>query len=94
MSGGVYCPLSSRDPQHRLLGLIQQTQSRLILVHHLTKTKFKDDIVALNVEELLIRYDTESDIDVERLSTIRVTPDHIAYIIFTSGSTGVPKAVC
>ena len=34
-----------------------------------------------------------SDIDIDRLSTIEVIPDNIAYIIFTSGSTGTPKAV-
>ncbi|CAF1356610.1 unnamed protein product, partial [Adineta steineri] len=36
MAGGVYCPLSPRDPQHRLHSLVEQTQSRLVLVHHLT----------------------------------------------------------
>ena len=41
MVGGVYCPLSPRDPQHRLHALVQQTQSRLVLVHWLTKTKFQ-----------------------------------------------------
>ncbi|CAF1591220.1 unnamed protein product, partial [Adineta steineri] len=33
MAGGVYCPLSPRDPQHRLHALVEQTQSRLVLVH-------------------------------------------------------------
>ncbi|CAF4156529.1 unnamed protein product, partial [Adineta steineri] len=33
MAGGVYCPLSPRDPQHRLHALTQQTQSRLVLIH-------------------------------------------------------------
>ncbi|CAF4379848.1 unnamed protein product, partial [Rotaria sordida] len=28
MAGGVYCPLSPRDPRHRLHALLQQTQSR------------------------------------------------------------------
>ncbi|CAF4106619.1 unnamed protein product, partial [Rotaria sordida] len=42
MAGGVYCPLSPRDPQHRLHGLVEQTHSRLVLVHHLTKKKFND----------------------------------------------------
>ncbi|CAF1585803.1 unnamed protein product, partial [Adineta steineri] len=47
MAGGVYCPLSPRDPQHRLYALTQQTQSRLVLVHHLTKIKFSHDVVVL-----------------------------------------------
>ncbi len=92
MIGGVYCPLSPRDPQHRLHALLQQTQSRLVLIHHLTKTKFNDDIISLDIDSILTDNDVEGDID--RLSNIKVTPKRTAYIIFTSGSTGLPKAVC
>ncbi|CAF4246318.1 unnamed protein product, partial [Rotaria sordida] len=45
MAGGVYCPLSPRDPEHRLHLLVEQTQSQLVLVHHLTKNKFNDSEV-------------------------------------------------
>ena len=93
MAGGVYCPLSSRDPHHRLHALLQQTQSRLVLVHWLTKTKFNDDIISLDVDSVLTGNDLESDVDVDRLSSLVVASDNVAYIIFTSGSTGVPKAV-
>jgi non-ribosomal peptide synthetase component F len=94
MAGGIYCALSPRDPKHRLHALVQQTQSRLVLVHHLTKTKFNDDIVSLDVDSILINNDMERDVDVDRLARVVVTPDNITYIIFTSGSTGTPKAVC
>ena len=94
MIGGVYCPLSPRDPQHRLYTLLQQTHSRLVLIHHLTKTKFNDDIISLDIDLILADNDRESDVDADRLSNIIVTPKSIAYIIFTSGSTGIPKAVC
>ena len=94
MVGGVYCPLSPRDPQHRLDGLVEQTQSRLVLVHHLTKTKFNDNIISLDIDSIVIDHDAGSDVDVNRLSNVRITPEDIAYIIFTSGSTGIPKAVC
>ncbi|CAF1430650.1 unnamed protein product, partial [Adineta steineri] len=93
MAGGVYCPLSPRDPQHRLHALTQQTQSRLVLVHDLTKTKLDEDIVALDIDLILTVYNMETNIDIEQLSSIRVTSDDIAYIIFTSGSTGIPKAI-
>jgi non-ribosomal peptide synthetase component F len=91
--GGVYCPLSPRDPQHRLHALLQQTQSRLVLVHHLTKTKFENHVISLDVDLILIDGNSEYDIDVNRVSNIIVTPVNIAYIIFTSGSTGIPKPV-
>ncbi|CAF4006926.1 unnamed protein product, partial [Adineta steineri] len=93
MAGGVYCPLSPRDPQHRLHALTQQTQSRLILVHYLTKTKFDHDIAAFDIDSILTDNNMETNIDIDQLLSIRVTLDNLAYIIFTSGSTGKPKAV-
>ncbi|CAF1559399.1 unnamed protein product, partial [Adineta steineri] len=89
MAGGVYCPLSPQDPQHRLYALTQQTQSRLVLVHHLTKTKFDHDIISLDIDTILI----VNDIDKKDLSNAIMKGVKIAYIIFTSGSTGTPKAV-
>ena len=93
MVGSVYCPLSPRDPQHRLHSLLQQTQSRFVLVHWLTKPKFSNDIILLDIDSMLNGNEINSDIDADRLSSVEVTPDNIAYIIFTSGSTGTPKAV-
>ncbi|CAF1117030.1 unnamed protein product [Adineta steineri] len=93
MVGGVYCPLSPRDPQHRLHALTQQTQSRLVLVHGLTTTKFDDDIISLDINSLLTSHAIECVIDVTRLSKVITVSDDVAYIIFTSGSTGKPKAV-
>ncbi|CAF1553562.1 unnamed protein product, partial [Adineta steineri] len=93
MAGGVYCSLSPRDPQHRLHAFIQQTQSRLVLVHWLTKMEFNNDILLADIHSILANNDVISDADFDRLSCITVTPNNIAFIIFTSGSTGIPKAV-
>ncbi len=93
MIGGVYCPLSPRDPQQRLYALVKQTQSHLVLIHSLTKATFTDDIVLLEINALLTNKDVESDIDIVRLSNLSDILNSIAYIIFTSGSTGTPKPV-
>ncbi len=93
MVGGVYCPLSPRDPQHRLNQLLQETQSQLLLVHWLTRSKLNEKIFFLDIDSILINNNMESDVDVARLSRVLATSDSIAYIIFTSGSTGTPKAV-
>ncbi|CAF1518227.1 unnamed protein product, partial [Adineta steineri] len=93
MAGAVYCPLSPRDPQHRLHALTQQTQSRLVLVHDLTKSKFDDDSVSLDIDSILNISDLNSNMDYNCLSSVKVKGNEIAYIIFTSGSTGTPKAV-
>ncbi|CAF1412242.1 unnamed protein product [Adineta steineri] len=93
MAGGVYCPLSPRDPQHRLHALIQQTQTRLVLVHHLTKTKLSSSFMLFDISLVLSSTNTVRENDISGLGNISITPDHISYIIFTSGSTGVPKAI-
>ncbi len=94
MAGGVYCPLSPRDPQHRLHALVRQTQSHLVLVHWLTTAKFQNDFIFIDLDLLLINNNNNvDDADINRLSNVPVTSDNIAYIIFTSGSTGTPKAV-
>jgi non-ribosomal peptide synthetase component F len=93
MAGGIYCPLSHRDPQHRLRSLLEQGQSRSVLVHHLTRTKFPMNVISTDIDLVLVNSDIKSDNDLDRLATILLVPNHIAYIIFTSGSTGTPKAV-
>src|ERR1700678_1747725 len=93
MAGGVYCPLSPRDPQHRLHSLLEQTQSRFVFVHYLTKTKFQNGTISVDIDSVLANNDVESDFDLDTITSVVVAPDNIAYIIFTSGSTGTPKAV-
>jgi non-ribosomal peptide synthetase component F len=93
MAGGAYCPLSPRDPLHRLGSLLEQTQSRFVLLHHLTRSKFQMNVISTDIDSVLASNDIESDGSLDLLATVLVTPDDIAYIIFTSGSTGIPKAV-
>jgi non-ribosomal peptide synthetase component F len=93
MVGGVYCPLSPRDPQHRLQSLLEQSQSRIVLVHHLTRTKFQMNVISTDIDSVLVTSDIKSDNDLDLLTTAWVALNNIAYIIFTSGSTGTPKAV-
>ncbi|CAF4283679.1 unnamed protein product, partial [Adineta steineri] len=92
MAGGVYCPLSPRDPQHRLHALTQQTQSRLVLVHYLTKIKFHHNIVLLDIDLIVSNNDRAENGDTDGLSNVLLAAKDMAYIIFTSGSTGTPKA--
>src|SRR3990167_2485914 len=67
MVGGIYCPLSPRDPQYRLHTLIQQTQSRLVLVHSSTKTKFNNNsIISLNIDSVLFENNVDSDIGIDQ----------------------------
>ncbi|CAF4241799.1 unnamed protein product, partial [Rotaria sordida] len=92
MIGAVYCPLSSRDPELRLSELVEQTESRLVLIHYLTQAKFNDDIMSLDIDRVFTDIDVARHISIDRLSSVVIAPKNIAYIIFTSGSTGIPKA--
>ena len=94
VAGAVYCPLSPRDPRHRLHTLVQQTQSRLVLVHWLTKQGFHRDITSLDIHSILMGNEPKGGVNVHQLSHVITTAHSTAYIIFTSGSTGTPKAVC
>ncbi|CAF3799439.1 unnamed protein product [Adineta steineri] len=93
MAGGVYCPLSPQDPQHRLHALTQQTQCRLVLVDYSTALKFSRGIALCNLDFIRTVDHINSSIIMDRLSDIVVTVDNIAYIVFTSGSTGASKGV-
>ena len=93
MVGGAYCPLSPRDPEQRLGALLEQTQSPLVLLHWMTRGKFKHDTVTFDIAAAVTEKETVNHKDLDRLSTVKVTSENIAYVIFTSGSTGMPKAV-
>lgn len=93
MIGGAYCALSPHDPQYRLYELIEQTHTRFILVHWLTKTKFMKKTLLFDLDSTLTNCSIDSDVDTNQLSDVAVVGDNITYIIFTSGSTGSPKGV-
>jgi non-ribosomal peptide synthetase component F len=101
MAGAVYCPLSPRDPQHRLHALLEQTRCRLVLVHAMTLDKLNGTdhsaSTVVDIECMLSCLDPctllVDKADLERLSSVLVEPDSTSYVIFTSGSTGTPKAV-
>ena len=93
MAGGVYCPLSPRDPDHRLHALVEQTQSRLVLIHSLTHDRFNSDLATVDIDAAMNGSIMLHDADLDFLSNTAIGLESVAYIIFTSGSTGTPKAV-
>lgn len=92
-AGGAYCPLSPRDPKQRLRTLVDQTHSRLVLVHWMTRDNFESDIPVLDIDAVIKSNKVLTDGELDRLSGVTVTADSIAYVVFTSGSTGISKAV-
>ncbi|CAF4135800.1 unnamed protein product, partial [Adineta steineri] len=92
MVGSAYCPLSLRDPPQRLKALFDQTQSRLVLVHASTPTVFSPDSLTLDIDGIICLEEKFTEINLNKLSNVPVTPESTVFVIFTSGSTGIPKA--
>ncbi|CAF4946734.1 unnamed protein product, partial [Rotaria sp. Silwood1] len=93
MAGAVYCPLSPQNPDQRLMMLLEQTGTRLVLVHSGTQNRFTGDIVTIDIDAIVNDQHTPNVYDLDRLSLVMVRPEEIAAIVFTSGSTGIPKAI-
>ena len=51
------------------------------------------NISIVDIYEIINSNNPLTDIEIEELSKVNVTPDSISHVVFTSGSTGVPKAV-
>ncbi|CAF1590439.1 unnamed protein product, partial [Adineta steineri] len=93
MVGSAYCPLSLRDPPQRLQALVNQTQSHLVLVHASAPAAFDPDNLTVNIDCIIRLEERFSEINLNELSNVPVTPESVVFVIFTSGSTGIPKAV-
>ncbi|CAF4310283.1 unnamed protein product, partial [Adineta steineri] len=92
MVGSAYCPLSLRDPPQRLQALVNQTQSRSVLVHASTPAVFTSDNLTLDIDCVIRLEERFSEINLNELSSVSITPENVVFVIFTSGSTGIPKA--
>jgi hypothetical protein len=76
-----------------LYTLVQQAQSRLVLVRRLRKSNFNDDIIIVNIDSVLTSNNLDTDVDIDLLSGVEIRQNNIAYVIFTSAPTGTAKAV-
>lgn len=88
MCNTVYCPLSPYDPDRRRRALIDETHTKVVLVHNVTAHLFID-----NDRVSIVRIDQEDKNDVVVGHKTTNDPSAIAFIVFTSGSTGTPKGV-
>ncbi|MEW5696384.1 amino acid adenylation domain-containing protein [Pseudomonas synxantha] len=89
-AGGAYVPLDPEYPQDRLLCMIEDSGTRLML----TQSHLRERLaIPAYVDHLCLDQDQAwVDLDASNLSN-RAHAQNLAYVMFTSGSTGRPKGV-
>jgi aspartate racemase len=87
-AGGAYVPLDPTYPAERLLFMIRDTGTPVIL----TQTRFKNNFPDAVVKMLCLDGDQFAEKEDTNLSG-EGRADDLAYVMYTSGSTGTPKGV-
>ena len=87
--GCVYVPLDDAYPDERIKFILDDTQSKVVIVTDYTYERVKvlvEDCVVLNVSDILSG-------TTKSLTSLNVNYGDLACIIYTSGTTGIPKGV-
>ncbi|MBV4459307.1 non-ribosomal peptide synthase/polyketide synthase [Pseudomonas sp. COR58] len=89
-AGGAYVPLDPQYPRDRLLCMIEDSGSRLLLTqsHLLERLPVPGSVQSLCLDQADV-WAHDDDSNPQRT----VWADNLAYVMFTSGSTGRPKGV-
>ncbi|MDO5447131.1 MAG: amino acid adenylation domain-containing protein, partial [Prevotellaceae bacterium] len=92
-AGAAYTPLDFEYPNERLIYMIENSQSKVIVTTHdvLAAKQAEGDF---NVGEAKVLYIDDIDFSDDSLPSTPInltTPKNLAYMIYTSGSTGKPK---
>ena len=92
-AGGAYLPLDNNAPSERLVFILQDSATNIVLTQTKWANKFSSvaHLINLDVEQALI----SSDYSEQKL-VVDYQDDPVqslCYVMYTSGSTGLPKGV-
>ena len=89
-AGAAYVPINPEYPDNRILHILKDIDSKIILTETHLSNKFK----AFDDELSLVCLDQELYINENPDNLyIPLSPNDLAYVIYTSGSSGLPKGV-
>ena len=94
--GAIYVPIETTYPDERILLMLSDTQSKVVIVTDKTQQHIKDliDKNKLNIKILNVSKITKKTIkSINHLNYETVDTNDIACVLYTSGSTGTPKGV-
>nr|WOZ30810.1 McfA [Coleophoma empetri] len=89
-AGGSVLPLGIAHPFARTSGIVQETETKIILVDEQQRINLAELATTLVVVDSKLIAGLPSQAS---LPETGVTPDNAAWILYTSGSTGTPKGV-
>ncbi|KAJ4315639.1 hypothetical protein N0V94_005836 [Neodidymelliopsis sp. IMI 364377] len=93
-AGGGFVPFDCSHPLDRLMDQYAQIEAPFILGMGITGSLWNDaDVRFIDVEKVLNELDRDNSCMSTASTSLRASPNDIAYVIFTSGTTGKPKGV-
>ena len=88
--GATYLPIDSEYPIDRISYMIENSETKTVLVNNKTEKLIPQNCSKINIE--LKNTEIYKETNIQNID-IDIEPNTLAYLIYTSGSTGKPKGV-
>ncbi|CAF1536149.1 unnamed protein product, partial [Adineta ricciae] len=100
-AGGAYVPVDIATPLERLLFIVNDTKTHLVLIDSEQRmsecqTRLSTQVAVCQIDAILLESNDDADTTFEYILSFGYEPAtsrSLAYVIYTSGSTGLPKGV-
>ena len=83
--GATYLPIDPEYPEERVTYMLENSETKFVLVNHKTEKYIPDKCSKIDVEK--VENNNTANIN------LKINENSLVYLIYTSGSTGKPKGV-